>query len=395
MAEDPWYRGMLDRVTEQPLKYPQWRIFGGRLYKYAKPHFPGLGYKVDNWKEVIPRERRNDLIEEAHDPPTSGHMGVLKTYGRVSENFYWPKLRCDVVKYIKRCQVCAAHNGENKGPRGFMVPQPRVTRPWEIISKDLMGPFPKSSSGNQYILVVMDLFSEFALTYPLRTATASALYIARMFSSFMRTYGVKIRYNAYYHPQANPTERYNRTLKRMLRVYVSDNHRKWDVNLSKVACATRTAVHESTNNTPYYINFGRNMILHGSTFDKSELAEDSGEEDHDSSVEGARDIGFRRLFADVQRRLSKAVERNAKAYNLRRRPEPLLPRQRVWRRNFGVSDASKYFTSKLAPKYVGPFQVRKKVSPWTYELEDFNGISKGVWNIKDLKPASASENLPR
>ncbi|KAG5862763.1 hypothetical protein JTB14_033853 [Gonioctena quinquepunctata] len=137
------------------------------------------------------------------------------------------------------------------------------------------------------------------------------------------------------------------------------------------------------------------MILHGSTFDKYDLAEDSGGEDHGGSVEGSQRYWFQKAIRRCQRRLSKAAERNAKAYNLRRRLEPLLLRQRVWRRNFVVSGASKYFTSKLAPKYVGPFQVRKKVSPWTYELEDFNGISKRVWNIKDLKPASASENLPR
>lgn len=419
VSSDPWYQRMLLKGAEET-NYPQWRVCGGRLYKYVKTPFPGLGYEVDNWKEVVPKERRHDIIREAHDPPTSGHMGVLKTVGRISEKFYWPKLKSDVTQYIRKCHVCAVHSGEHKGPRGYMTPQPRATRPWEIISTDLMGPFPKSSHGNQYILVVMDLFSKFALTFPLRTATAASLvkeieesvflvfgvprliicdngpqYIAVQFSNLMKEYGVKIRYNAYYHPQANPTERYNRTLKKMLRVYVSDNHRKWDVNLSKVTCATRTAIHESTGNTPYYTNFGRKMVLHGSEYDKSKLTDEINGGVTDIADTESRDAGFRKLFDDVRKRLDQAAARSAKAYNLRRRPEPFLPHQLVWRKNYVLSDAAKYYTSKLAPKYVGPFLVRKVVSPWTYELEDSNGLSKGVWNIKDLKPASACENLQR
>ncbi|KAJ8931007.1 hypothetical protein NQ314_016142 [Rhamnusium bicolor] len=44
-------------------------------------------------------------------------------------------------------------------------------------------------------------------------------------------------------------------------------------------------------------------------------------------------------------------------------------------------------SSKLAPKYVGPFVVAKKVSPWTYELKDVDGRFRGTWHAKDLKPS--------
>lgn len=54
-------------------------------------------------------------------------------------------------------------------------------------------------------------------------------------------YREKARYNAYYHPQSNPSERFIQTIKTMLCLYVTDNHRKWDENLTKFACATRTA----------------------------------------------------------------------------------------------------------------------------------------------------------
>ena len=55
-------------------------------------------------------------------------------------------------------------------------------------------------------------------------------------------------------------------------------------------------------------------------------------------------------------------------------------------KNYVLSDAAKYFTRKLAPSYVGPFYIHKRLSPWTYELRDAEGNSKGVWHTKDLKP---------
>lgn len=60
--------------------------------------------------------------------------------------------------------------------------------------------------------------------------------------------------------------------------------------------------------------------------------------------------------------------------------------EKVWRRNFALSDAANYFSAKLSPRYIGPFKVKRKLSMWAYELEDDRGKSKGVWNVKDLKP---------
>ncbi|KAJ8942276.1 hypothetical protein NQ314_010109 [Rhamnusium bicolor] len=92
------------------------------------------------------------------------------------------------------------------------------------------------------------------------------------------------------------------------------------------------------------------------------------------------------VFEDVRARISKAQGRSARTYNLRRRDVRYSVGQRVWRRNYVLSDGSRYFTAKLAPRYVGPLVVRKVVSPWTYELVGLNGNNAGVWHAKDLKP---------
>lgn len=412
--KDSWYKSMVQKVSNDPVKYSQWRVLDGKLYKYIKSSFPSLD-DVDNWKEVVPKDKRNDVLSRMHEPPLAGHMGILKTYKRICQKYYWPKLRYDVAKFVRKCTVCAAHKSDQGGPRGFMTPQPRATRPWEIIATDLMGPLPRSKSGYRFILVVVDLFSKFTLTFPLRSSTAHIVskhleedvfllfgvprlllcdngpqYTSKIFTQLMKEYGVSVRYNAFYNPQSNPTERYNRTLKTMLSMYVSDNHREWDVNLPKITCAVRTSFNESSRQVPYFVNFGRNMILNGNEFIiKDRLIESDVDREN---VDNVREKALDALFKDVRQRLDKASSKNERTYNLRRRHDEFLPNQLVWRKNFVSSDAAQYFTSKLAPKWIGPFLVKKKVSPWTYALKDERDNDKGVWNIKDLKPASAVEN---
>lgn len=414
-STDKWYNGMVKKVSENPLKFSNWRICSDRLYKYIRPSFEDLGDATDRWKEVVPKDRRKDVISASHDMPTSGHMGTYKTYNRVAEKYYWPKLRYDVANYVRKCAVCAAHKLDQKKPAGLMTAQPRVYKPWEMISTDLMGPLPRSTRGNKYILVVTDYFSKFSLVFPLRSATAGIIvrkieeevflifgvprlllcdngpqYRSKQLEKLAKDYNVTLRYNANYHPQANPTERYNKTIKTMLSMYASDNHRTWDSNLAKIACATRTAKHDAIKQTPFYVNFGRRMVLNGEDFIKNRELESEIVE----LEQGVRQEGFGKLFKEIRRRLDEAAKKNERSYNLRRRHEEFLPNQLVWKRNYVLSDAANYFTSKLAPKYIGPFSVKRRVSPWTYELQDDKGRSKGVWNVKDLKSAGAIENLP-
>lgn len=81
---------------------------------------------------------------------------------------------------------------------------------------------------------------------------------------------------------------------------------------------------------------------------------------------------FSHLYRDVQNRIRRPYERSARHYNLRRRPEKSSVDQRVWRRNYVLSDAADKFT------------ICRVVFPWTYELTDKAG-KVTVWYAKDRK----------
>ncbi|KAG8274814.1 hypothetical protein J6590_099575 [Homalodisca vitripennis] len=65
----------------------------------------------------------------------------------------------------------------------------------------------------------------------------------------------------------------------------------------------------------------------------------------------------------------------------------------VWKISYQQSDAARYFSAKLAPKFVGPFTVSRKISPLIYELKDQKGKSICTWHIEDLKPFVSLEKI--
>lgn len=204
-------------------------------------------------------------------------------------------------------------------------------------------------------------------------------------------YGISIKYTPNYHPNANPAERVNRVIKTMITSYCHANHKEWDANLSSVACAIRNNKHESTNFTPYFLNFGREIVLFGKNFDirdniKANLNCSRSPDDNEYNRWHDKLRNLQEIYKDVKNRLAKAYAKQKTYYNLRKRPHEFEVGQLVWKKNYVLSDASKFFSAKLAPKYVGPFLVKAKISPWTYELEDKHKEYKGVWHAKDLKP---------
>lgn len=164
-----------------------------------------------------------------------------------------------------------------------------ASRPWQIISLDLMGPFPRSKSGNKYLLVICDWFSKYPCLFPIQEATSKKVvnilennifleyglpeiviadngkqFTSNDFKKLLQSYQVpKFWFNARYHPQNNFTENTNKIIGCALRAYVADNHKLWDKEIPKIQVALRTAVHSVTGLSPFYLNSGREFIFSG------------------------------------------------------------------------------------------------------------------------------------
>lgn len=334
--KDEWYLTQEDRV-KKGLETSDWEISQNRLWKFLKlKQFPDPD---NDWKLVVPEILRNNVLKECHDDPVSGHLGMKKSILRARQHYFWPSLIKDVKEHVRKCDICASLKVSQMPATGLMGKHREVTRPFQIVSVDLMGPFPRSKQGNTMLLVISCWFSKFSLLFPLRNGKASHIaklveeqvfllfgtpnvvicdngkqFVSSQFKELAQNYGIDLWYTPLYHPQANPTERVNRVIGTAMASYVNDNHKDWDKYIPHIAHAIRTAVHEVTGRTPSYLFFGRETSVHGNKISSFRVEEPLlFDRESYEAKQKLRD----EIFADVNRRLKEAYEVNKTHYNLR------------------------------------------------------------------------------
>ncbi|KAI2644984.1 Retrovirus-related Pol polyprotein from transposon 17.6 [Labeo rohita] len=153
----------------------------------------------------------------------------------------------DVWAYVKGCEVCQKYKASNTNPSGFLQSS-QITEPGHTLGMDLMGPFPTSKKLNTYLLVVVDYY------------TKGPQFTSSILSDLCKTWGCVQRLTTSYHPQANLTERINRTVKTMIAAYVGQQHQTWDQWLPEFHYAINKAQHESTGKTPAELMLGRQVL---------------------------------------------------------------------------------------------------------------------------------------
>lgn len=159
--------------------------------------------------------------------------------------------------------------------------------PLQIVAMDIVGPFPESSAGNSYILVVADYFKRWMEAYPIpnqEAVTVAKKLVDKFFFRFSppeqlhsdqgRNFELEViaeickmlaitktRTTAY-HPQSDGlVERFNRTLLSMLATAARDRPFDWEDHLRRLCIAYNSSVHPTTGYTPFYLMFGRQVKM--------------------------------------------------------------------------------------------------------------------------------------
>lgn len=73
-----------------------------------------------NVNVVVPLPQVTEVMQNLHCPPTAGHFGFFKTMHRVQEYYYWPKIKKDILQFVKNCKVCGAQKAFNTARMGLM-----------------------------------------------------------------------------------------------------------------------------------------------------------------------------------------------------------------------------------------------------------------------------------
>ena len=413
---NPTDRGAMLRLAENSFVTDT-----GLLTTYHNPGNYGTWDDKYNWERIVaPRELVPLIMSKYHDDPLAGHSGADKTYDKINRHFYWPVMHNDVAKYVHSCDKCQKCNPPNAKPMGLMKIADHVG-PWEKVSVDIIGPLPKSTKGNTYLLVFLDTFSGWIECFPLREAAADAMrcadkaltvfcrwgfprmivsdngpqFASKVWTDVMKKLGVKAVFTTPYHPQANPVERANRNIKNYVTKYAADNHRRWDEQIEQMQFALRTTVNKSTKLTPARALLGKELLAPA---DLVVLGKDFAI-DFDSTV---RDYA-RRVELGIKNSIKYCLENRGLAsqqqkiyYDNRHRFGEFKIGDLVLYLTKPISSAAKGIAASLTPKLIGPLRITGKLNPNNYTLgQPDTGEFARFAHVVQLKPYYARDDTSK
>ena len=233
---------------------------------------------------VVPTNQRKLVLDTAHSSPLAGHMSVRRTRHRVYSNFYWPGVDRDIKQFVKTCSICQKTKMPGKSGKAPLGEMEIITTPFLKVAIDIVGPLQLTQKKNRYILTLIDIATRWPDAVPLpdiETHTVvealSAMFSrigfpeqilsdngpqfkSELYEQICRFFNVKPIKTTPYHPISNgAVERFNGTLKNMLRKLANNEITNWDTYLNAALFAYREIPNESTNVSPYELVFGRKV----------------------------------------------------------------------------------------------------------------------------------------
>lgn len=361
---------------------------------------------------VVPRSMVRKVIELNHVPPLSAHLGYKKTIYRVNQQFIWEGMVQDVKKFVATCTSCQERK---TSPHVRPSPLQRFTvvnQPFELVGMDILGPLPMTITGNRYLLLFTDYLSKWVegIAIPNQKAKTVARALiseviarhgvpqklltdrgANFLSALMKDVysflGIQKLNTTPYRPSTNGSiERFNRTLTQMLSHYTVDQH-DWDEWLPFMLFAYRTAIHESTRETPFFLVYGRDAHLPFHEIIKPSRPNYMVLEDYKAELIAR----LRQAFERAREQSELAKERRKIYYDKRARQSDLKSGDLIL---LYTPVVGKGLTHKLTKPWKGPYRIVEQIGPVTFRIQKPEGRETQLVHANRLKKFYEPINFP-
>uniref|UniRef100_A0A803JIM9 Gypsy retrotransposon integrase-like protein 1 n=1 Tax=Xenopus tropicalis TaxID=8364 RepID=A0A803JIM9_XENTR len=386
------------------LSYPYFEVSNDLLYRVEK-----RGDDIHK-QLLVPQAFRNTVLRLAHSHVLGGHLGVEKTKERVLRRFYWPGVFAAISNYCSSCPDCQ-RTAPQKAYRSPLVPLPIIDVPFDRIAMDLVGPLIKSARGHQYILVVVDYATRYPEAIPLRNTTAKSIakelmfmfsrvgipreiltdqgtpFMSRVTKELCKLLQIKHLRTSVYHPQSDGlVERFNKTLKTMLRRVIDKDGKNWDFLLPYLMFAIREVPQSSTGFSPFELLYGRHPR---GLLDTVKETWEHETTPHRSVIEHVAQMQDRieAIIPIVREHMLKAQEAQRNSYNRNARLRVFQPGDRVLVLVPTVEN-------KFLATWQGPYEVIERVGVVNYKIrQPGRRKPEQIYHVNLLKPWKDREVL--
>ncbi|CAA0826951.1 Unknown protein [Striga hermonthica] len=364
------------------------QVAAGEVRKYWLED--GLLYAKGRRMYIPSGGMRRKLLKDYHDSQWAGHPGVERMYALMMRKFYWPKMLDDVESYVWTCLVFQQDKTEKKKEAGLLQPLPIPDKPFQSLSLDFIGGFPKVK-GMASVLVIVDRFSKYGIFIAAPGACSADLaaelvfkhvvkyfgmpdeivsdrdprFTGRFWTTMFNLMGTELKFSTAYHPQTDgQTERMNQLLEEYLRHYVTASQDNWVELLDMAQFCYNLHKSSATGMSPFELVYGQQPQLPHDvavqrTGGKCPAAYRYARAQHELLIE-ARDS-----LAKAQRRMKKYADRGRRDVQFAVGDLVLLKvSPKVWKRI-----SAKAVHRGLIPKYEGPFEIVSKVGNVAYRLK--------------------------
>ncbi|GAU18217.1 hypothetical protein TSUD_26810 [Trifolium subterraneum] len=276
------------------------------------------------------------ILEEAHKSGFSIHPGSTKMYHDLKKNYWWPNMKTEIAEFVSRCIVCQQVKIEHQKPAGPLQPLEIPEWKWEHITMDFVTGLPHNQKGEDSIWVIVDRLTKSAHFIAVKSTYKVSRYAEIFLEEIVKLHGVPLSIVS----DRDPT-------------FTSHFWRAF-----QKAMGTRLRI--STSNHPQTDGQSERTIQTLEDMLRACVLEDGGNwSKHLHLIEFAYNNSYHASIGD----------------HVFLRVTPKLGLRGVFK------------TKKLAPRYIGPYQILKRVGPVACQLALPPSMSRmhDVFHVSQLR----------
>jgi hypothetical protein len=350
------------------------------------------------------KDEGKEMLNQTHAGACGGHIRERALAVKVfRQGFYWPSIIDDATKLVKTCQACQKFSPNIQAPS---QPTQLITPSW-LLQRwgiGIVGPLIIAQGTHKFAVVVVKYFTKWIEVNTLVNIVVAGLkrffwqniicqfgvpreitvdnakqFDCHLFKEFCYQIEVEAVFTSVYHPQSNEAAEKANTLifTAIKKILENQSKGKWVEELPRAVWSHNTSVCRATKFTPFKLLYGEEPITPEEI--KLHIARTNAEAVYSPTKAESKDL--------LEPERMKVVK-NLQSYQ---------NETKAWRdkevrlKNIDVGDLvlirspRTEASSKLEPKWTGPFVVTEKTWLGSFRLADNEGrVLEHSWNADNL-----------